>query len=768
MFEIDPIHEDLQTLIEGSEIISDVWRRSYCRNEQHPNETFRRVANAISKRAPIGDDSHVIISNEIRLADQFYHAMKQGLWMPGGRILAGAGTQNRVTLMNCYVSPDIPDDMEGIADAHKVAMITQQQGGGIGMDFSTLRPSGAVLNRTGSVASGPIPFMDHWDAMCKTVRSAGDRRGAMMATICDTHPDLPAFIQAKHEKGRLRNFNVSVLVSDAFYNAVQDDADWELFFHVPPADPDKLKGTFVDDDEVTQYVYDVVRARDLWNLITSSTYMYSEPGIIFIDRINDLNNLRYAEYIHCTNPCGEQPLPPNGTCNLGAINLARLVREPFTRNAEVDFALLKQLARLGVDFLDNVIDITRYPTDEISGPHSGSQSAEEYNKRRLGLGISGLATAFAQMGMRYGGGQSVALAREIQKTICISAYERSIELAEEKGPFPLFDDAKFFQGFAGQKLPAELIDRIHSVGIRNALINTIAPTGTTSILFGYLPGGCEPVFLLEQDRKVRMGNKDDEWKEYKNVPDYTLQLYMKHFGLNSAPHKSDRPEYLVESDQITIDEHIRVQAALQEWVDASVSKTINCPEDISFEDFQDVYTLAFERGCKGCTTYRPSDVRGSILSDPNAGKRPDSIPGFTYKLNWPSWESALYLVINEWNGKPWEVFLFSKDARYQEWIVALSVLLSISMRRTDIDPMEIVAELKQIQSIHDSTFIGSKRYGSLIAFIAEKLEEHLAERHQGQPIEVKTVSDPCPVCVAPMERREGCKVCTSCGYTMCG
>jgi ribonucleoside-diphosphate reductase alpha chain len=736
-------------VVESSPIIKDVWSRSYCRGDANILGTFQRVAKAISlgKR----DDEQA-----------FLNALSSGLFMPGGRIIAGAGTNFGVTLMNCYVSPDIPDDLEGIADAHKVAMLTQQQGGGIGMDFSTLRPSGALLRRTGSIASGPLPFMDHWDAMCSTIRSAGDRRGAMMGTICDTHPDLPAFIVAKHKQGRLTNFNVSVLVSDAFMGAVQDDEDWELYFHVPPADTSKILGEFDDEEGQKQYIYQRIKARALWDAITASTYVYSEPGVIFIDRINELNNLKYVEHIHCTNPCGEQPLPANGTCNLGAINLARLVKEPFKSSARFDYDTLKSVSALAVRFLDNVIDVTKYPT--------GEQASEEYQKRRLGLGISGLASAMAQLSVRYGSSASVSLAREVMRTIAISSYEASSKLAEERGSFPLFDDSKFFGGFAGEKLPSELVEQIHQNGIRNGVILTIAPTGTTSILYGNIPSGIEPIFAFKQDRKVRMDNTE-QYQEYKGVPEYTTALYQSTTG-GTGGTGSELPDYFVESKDLNVEEHVRIQAACQEWVDASVSKTINCPEDISFETFQEVYSLAYERGCKGCTTYRPSEIRGSILIDPNANRRPDMLDGCTYKIKWPSWESAIYVTVNDHKGRPYEVFIASKDARYQEWIIAISILVSIIVRKAD-DPLSIISELKQIQSTHDSAFLNKKRYGSVLARIAEVIEMHLEGRKQGGPNgnsikKVEGKGDLCPKCYTQMLRREGCSVCPACSHTTCG
>ena len=413
MFNLDPSHSNLDLF--AQEITQDIWKDKYrYDNESHPNESLRRVARAI-----YGDDDW----------DAAYEAMAAGLWVPAGRIHAGAGTKKVVTLMNCYVCRTIDDSMVGIADALKDAMLTMQQGGGIGMDFSTLRPKRATLRRTGAPASGPLTFMDMWDAMCQTIMSAGSRRGAMMGTMIDSHPDLLEFIDAKKTAGRLTNFNLSILVSDAFMDAIRHDAEWSLYFHEPLLDGNPL-GTFEDDSGKTQYVYSIHPARELWDKITETTYAYSEPGIIFIDRINELNNLSGIEDIRCTNPCGEQPLPPWACCNLGANNLARMVMHPFSPQAFFNFELLQQITKIGVEFLDKVIDVTNYPLLE--------QKEEELSKRRIGLGITGLASAFTQMGLRYGSEESVVLARKIMRTIANEAYLTSTHLARDKGVFPLY------------------------------------------------------------------------------------------------------------------------------------------------------------------------------------------------------------------------------------------------------------------------------------------------------------------------------------------
>ncbi len=742
-------HPSLQSMVEDDELIGTIYGTKYRWKKEILKETFKRVVDA-----SFGKDHNA--SKTLR--QQTYSIINDGYFMPGGRIVAGAGTTKRVTLMNCYVAPTIPDSMEGIADVLKVAMLTQQQGGGIGMDFSTLRPEKAELSRTGALASGPMPFMELWDAMCKTIMSAGDRRGAMMGTMCDTHPDILRFITAKHKPDILRMFNVSVLVSDAFMAAVEDDADWHLYFCEPSGRGQK---TFVDDNGVKQYVYQIMKARDLWDAITTSTFEYSEPGVIFIDRINELNNLQYCEDIRCTNPCGEQPLPPNACCLLGAINLGRLVIAPFTDRATFDFDTLRQVTWLAVRFLDNIIDVTRYPIP--------AQKKEEQQKRRLGLGVAGLADAMAFMNIRYGSPESILFAKNVMKLIAFQAYQTSTDLACEKGNFPMFDKASYFNGFAGAKLPAQMIDRIHNKGIRNSLLLTIAPTGTTSILFGNISGGGEPTFLHKAQRRVLQN--DGTYKEFVSYG-YSARVWKAVMG-DVVPYG----DHMVTSDDLKVKDHVAIQGACQEWVDASVSKTINCPEDISFEDFQEVYRLAYDKGCKGCTTYKPSETRGAVLSDPDTStivlKRPDVLEGRTYKLNWPSWSSAVYITINEDKGQIYEIFISSKDARYQEWTIALSIMISRLLRQGE-SPEIVAGELQQIQSTHDSAWVGKKRYGSFLARIGEVINQHVTE-NRGIPAEDLQQDTPqhkaeiCPQCQAPsLIAREGCKSCNQCGYTTCG
>ena len=758
---IDPSHRDMGFFHLG--LSQDVWRDKYAwKDEQGINDTARRVANSVCAND----------SEEVR--EQVFYAISTGLWIPAGRILAGAGTPKRVTLMNCYVNATVEDHMESIMDANTNAALTMQQGGGIGTDFSTIRPAGAILERTGTKASGPLPFMDMWNSMCATIRSAGDRRGAMMATMCDTHPDLPTFITAKQTKGRLTNFNVSVLVSDAFMEAVREDEDWMLYFPKEPSerDPSLVDYDFTDEETGEKnFVYSVWKARELWEMITKNSYDWSEPGVIFIDRINDLNNLHYCETIRCTNPCGEQPLPPHGTCNLGSIFLSRFVRNPFTPDAKVDYDLLAEIARLGTRFLDNVIDVTNYPLEE--------QKQEELNKRRLGLGFTGLGDVFAQMRVPYGSYESGELAIEIMRTICEASYDESVNLAIEKGSFPLFDAEKFLASntFASKILPFDITERIRLNGIRNGLILTVAPTGTISTVFGNPSSGLEPIFALEQDRSVLQ--PDNTFKVYERVPNYAVGLFKHIHG-----DKIGIPSYFSTAGELSVDDHLFIQSKIQIFTDASVSKTINCPEDISYENFIQVYTRAYNSGCKGCTTYRPSEVRGSILRASGEKKverslkRPDVLVGKTYQIKWPTYKAAIYLTINAGvDDLPYELFLSSKDASASEWTTALSLMITAIFKKGG-DVSFVANELKQIQSLRNGAWIDGHFYGSLPARIGSIIERHMlgdvdsddAAFPSGKMLELgdQFTGGVCPDCAAPAVIMEmGCEKCLNCGWNKC-
>ena len=785
-FSIDPAHTGLDIysdnaggiIADGHAITIDVWQDKYqWGDEKHPFESMRRVIEGVYVKDP-----------DATAKKDALEAMQLGLWVPAGRIQAGAGTPNVVTLLNCYMCQDIDDSMVGIADSLKDAMLTMQQGGGIGMNFSSLRPSGAFLRRTGAVASGPLPFMDMWDSMCSTIMSAGARRGAMMAVISDEHPDLPEFIIAKHKAGRLTNFNISVLISDAFLDAVENDEDWFLGYNVPRADDKHLFVTEKEEDgEITPwYAYSYWKAKDLWDLIVENTYEWSEPGVIFIDRINRQNNLNYCETITGTNPCGEQPLPPNGCCNLGAVNLAKMVKAPFTDKAEFDYDLLRDITALGVRFLDNVIDVTLYPLE--------TQAKEEFAKRRIGIGITGLGNALAQLQIRYGSAQGVNVTSHIMLELKDAAYLASCHLADERGTFPLYDAERWgATSPVVQSLAQDVKDGIHANGIRNGVLLTIAPTGTTSLYVGNVSSGLEPVFQHKAQRNVRQS--DGSYKPY-TVYDYGYLLYM-HVNGFTPDGAHGLPDYMVTHESLSVEEHINMQAACQRHIDASVSKTINCPQDMTFEDFKHLYIQAHEQGCKGCTTYRYSEVRGSILSvdgepagekqlqPPPLLERPEVLTGRTYKVRWPSVNENYYITVNDVGGKPFEVFIHSTSSKYSDWTTALSLMISAIMRQGR-DISFIPEELMKVQSANDFGYVDKKFYGSLVALIGDTIGRHLTDgdisatddkspgvdKNPSTRIEITAAmpipQEACPQCRAPaLIRQEGCVSCTNCSYSKC-
>src|SRR5215469_14259157 len=523
-------------------------------------DTWRRVATALA--APERDKA--------LWADRFYDALSDFKFLPAGRVVAGAGSGRNVTLFNCFVMGTIPDDMSGIFTHLREAALTMQQGGGIGYDFSTLRPKGAPVKGVGADASGPLSFMDVWDAMCRTIMSAGHRRGAMMATMRCDHPDIEAFIEAKRAPGRLRMFNLSVLVTDAFMQAVKEDAPWDLTFG----------GTH----------FKTLQARELWDKIMRATYAYAEPGVIFIDRINRLNNLYYAETISATNPCGEQPLPPYGACLLGSINLAALVKEPFTESARLDLDELSRLVSLAVRMMDNVVDVSRFPLEQ--------QTKEAKAKRRIGLGVTGLADALILCGLRYGSAKAVATTEAWMRAIERAAYLASAYLAGEN-----------IQG-----LDSDVRDAIAKHGIRNALLTSVAPTGTISIFADNVSSGLEPVFSFKYTRNVLM---PDGTRKEEDVTDHAYRLYHR---ITGAGENAALPDYFVDAQSLAPADHVVMQAAVQKYVDSSISKTINVPVDFPFEQFKDVYLRAYELGCKGCTTYRPNAITGAVLEVRSAEK----------------------------------------------------------------------------------------------------------------------------------------------------
>jgi ribonucleoside-diphosphate reductase alpha chain len=717
-------------------------------------DTWRRVARALAAAE----------TEPARWEQPFYEALQDFRFLPAGRILSGAGTDRRVTLFNCFVMGDIADDLGSIFDHLREAALTMQQGGGIGYDFSSLRPNGAPVQGVGADASGPLSFMDVWDAMCRTIMSAGARRGAMMATMRCDHPDIEDFIAAKRQAGRLRNFNLSVLATDPFMAAVAADADWPLMFGGK--------------------TYKVLRARALFDSITLATYDYAEPGVIFIDRINVRNNLAYCETIHSTNPCGEQPLPPYGACLLGSINLARLVRAPFTPQAHLDEAALAGLVAVAIRMMDNTIDASGFPLE--------AQRQEAIAKRRIGLGMTGLADALMMIGLRYGSVAAAERAGDWARQISRAAYLTSARLAQEKGAFPLFDRDAYLAGETVGALDADVRALIAEHGIRNALLTSVAPTGTISLVADNVSSGVEPVFALAYTRKVL---QPDGSRVEEDVSDYALRRFRTIHG-DDTP----LPDHFVTAQDLTPAEHVRMQAAVQRHVDSAISKTVNVPEDISFAAFQEVYLDAYRSGCKGCTTYRPNAITGSVLEvkaaetaapiTPTANDlmvRSDKLTGATYKLRWPDSEHAMYVTINdiEQDGitRPFEIFVNSKNLEHYAWVVALTRMISAVFRRGG-EVAFVAEELKQVFDPRGGQWSNGRYVGSLVAAIGDIIERHmvatgflvLAETLVAKVVvqasgraSVIQLGPLCPKCSQPgLVHEAGCLSCVHCGWSKCG
>lgn len=1086
-------------------ICTDTWREKYqYKGEADYAATCVRVVNAL-----LAEETPEVRAEALR-------AMRAREIVPAGRILAGAGTQKRVTLINCFTAPYIQDSMAthqdrpgaGIMDAMSKSAYSLQMGGGIGMDFSTIRPRGAVVKRTASVSSGVLPFMDMWHAMSSTIMSAGHRRGAMMGTLGIWHPDIEEFIEAKQVPGRLTNFNVSVLVPDEFMRAVEKDEEWDLHFPVPRADgrcgwSDQGGSGRLRDLEPPSYVYKIVRARELWDKIINATYIYAEPGVVFIDRVNQLNNLAYCEHIHALNPCfpgdtlvwtaygprrfddlaragksipvltqladgrlvyrdmtnprrtrcnadlleitleshshrgkrtktkirctpnhelflvdgarrradqlrsgdrvasvyrrkansvraalrgsrefvlehwvaceyqngrrpdyprehahhkddnkannrpdnieilpgaehdglkmrgdlnpmrrfpeknpfsrpgfsvgenngryrddiddaaitamresgltfkaiaaelgcnqwtvrkrlglsnhrvvsvralrvkadvycgtvkttgkffvlsgegegvlvsncGEQMLPDDGCCDLGHTNLAVMVDEPFG-DATFKWRTLEQSARLMVRLLDRVLDVTQWPTER--------QAEEARQKRRIGLGFTGLASALQQLGIPYGSEEAIAFTTRVARAQAVAAYEESVQLAKERGAFPMFEADHYVQRPFVQKLPKNLIQEIETFGIRNGVLLSIAPTGTTSLAIGNVSSGIEPVFAHKYRRKVCGGSGELE-REY-SIFDYGYLKYCETAGMDPDCNWGEMPPGFVTADQLTVEQHLQMAAAAQEWVDSAISKTINCPTLMGIEEFKEVYTRAYALGMKGCTTYRPDprSGRGSVLeagtaahtgapmkadagqevkprtqddphtvAPPSASKIPmqELAEGRRYRIRWPTEDCAYYIFITDYvdatgRRRPFELFVSTKSERHSEWVKAFSLLVTAIFRREG-DPTFVVDELRSVFAATGGSWMKvpwqdkPKLATSLVAAIGLKIEEHLrwlgmieadeapvSDVQSAPPDGVMPAQEMLDICESCGARAviysEGCATCHACGKSDCG
>ena len=889
--------------------------------------------------------------------DFFYEVLKNWLFLPAGRITAGAGSGRTVTMSNCFTMGTIPDSLDGIFEMLKEAALTMQQGGGIGYDFSTIRPKGAPVKGVESDASGPLSFMDVWDSMCRTIMSAGSRRGAMMATMRCDHPDIEAFIEAKSDPLRLRMFNLSVLITDGFMQAVKNDLRWELIFNGE--------------------VYKTIQARSLWDKLMKATYDYAEPGVIFIDRINRAHNLGYLETIATTNPCftgdtnvwtsegpvsfkdlaktgdtvsvltqdnngslvfrdmhkprmnresapiftvtfnngtsvdctgnhefflygggkcraddlqeghsiasvyrqsansrnyqwlvntklgqnrhvhhqnkvvsvvktereepvycgtvnetgrffvylggnngvlvsncGEKPMGPYASCILGSVNLARLVRNPFTNNAELNTNELRNVVTQAVRMLDNVNDVGGFPLP--------AQREKAFQDRQIGLGVTGLADLLIFFGLRYGSREAVEATKSIMSMIATFAYEASIELAKEKGAFPTFNADGFLrEGTFASTLPDSIQDAIREHGIRNSLITSIAPTGTISMYAGNVSSGIEPIFATSYQRRILGKNGEENWQKVECYALFRYRQFCEKTGIDFD--EKNLPDYFVTAQNLKPEDHVVMQATVQRYVDSSISKTVNLPEDISFDDFKDVYFSAYEQNCKGCTTYRPNAVTGSVLkveaedsSEPEGTMapdaplepisimdRPEDLFGVTYKLKWPVSDHALYITISdvmtEAGRRPFEIFVNSKNMDHYAWTVALTRMISAVFRRAaaqNEDVSFVVEELKAVFDPRGGAWMKGKYVPSILAAIGGVIEKHLLSSvptsisslscdgsyPMPEPVEILTLNQReeanqvslqpapvlCPKCHSSnFINQGGCLNCADCGESNC-
>lgn len=789
-------------------ISQDVLAEKYLADgEQSEQDLFARVARALAAVEKPEIQAH--------WEQKFLLNLQLGA-IGAGRIMAAAGLDTKATLINCFVQPvaDATNGFDtqgnpGIYTALSQAAETMRRGGGVGYDFSNLRPRGALVRGTNSNASGPCSFIDVFDASCTTVESAGARRGAQMGVLRIDHPDVLEFITAKRQKGRWNNFNVSVGVSNAFMQAVRDDAEWELVHVASPSEAQIQAGAHRRDDGL--WVYQSQPARTLWDAIMRSAYDFAEPGILFLDNINADNNLWYAEQIAATNPCGEQPLPPYGCCDLGPVILTRFVREAFTPQAFFDLEAFRAAVAVQVRMLDNVLDATVWPLPE--------QQREAQQKRRIGVGFTGLGDALILLGLHYASDEGLQQAETIARNMRDAAYAASVELAREKGAFPLLNAKQYLKSGFAKRLPKELRADIRKHGLRNSHLLSIAPTGTVSLAFAdNASNGIEPAFSWTYTRKKRTA---DGGEQFYTVQDHAYRLYKALHG-DEAP----LPECFVSALELSASEHVAMMRCVQPFIDTSISKTVNIPADYPFEDFKHLYMECWEAGLKGCATYRPNDTLGAVLSTESASKPPQTptdkaqaainfsgsngmtavierrpegpLNAVVDKIEYFTHDGIrrLYLVVSfmvvDGVERPIEFFMpVGQTGESQQWITATMRSLSLAARGGFLD--KALADLRKVAWDRGPVRYGSRTredgssiplwHDSEVALLAYAIQSIIANRGLPQPApstaatpaspaesNASVTGQKCPDCGAhAMIKKDGCQFCTACGFVgSCG
>ncbi len=811
------------------DISLEVLAEKYAKGDEKTIEDVqRRVARALAAAEP---------QNKAEWEEQFFQAQRLG-FVPAGRINSAAGTDIQATLINCFVQPvgdSVSQDENGKPGIYKAlaqAAETMRRGGGVGYNFSRIRPTGAHVGGTHSRASGPLSFMRVFDASCQTVESAGARRGAQMGVLRCDHPDIQAFIRAKDD-GSFKNFNLSVGVTDAFMAAVQNDQPIQLVHAASPKADAIERGAWQRDDGL--WVYGEVNATDLWEEIMRSTYDHAEPGILFLDTANRENNLHYCETFEATNPCAEEFLPDYGCCCLGSINLTQFVRSPFGADASFDFHAFSRVTQVAVRMLDNVLDVTYWPLPE--------QRQEAQNKRRIGLGFLGLGDTLIMMGLRYDSEDARQFAAEISRSMRDQAYGISAELAKEKGAFPMLDTEQFLSGAFVQRLPDGLRTKIAQHGLRNSHLLAIAPTGTITLAFAdNASNGIEPAFSWAYTRKKRQA--DGSTKEFE-VADHAWRLYRDQGG-----DMGNLPEVFVSALDMTAMNHMKMLEAVQPFIDTSISKTVNVPADYPYADFKDLYFEAWKAGLKGLATYRPNAVLGSVLSvsapaenaapqatpaptnDDPILKRIDGRPvgdlqSVTSKVRYRTMDSekTVYLSVSfvEIDGvidgrhvsieRPLEFFMpAGQREEGQQWIASTMRLLSM-VARSGGSVAKALADLREVvwdrgpvrcgKIVKDDGSVAPRFHDSEVAALAFWMQEILKRRgfldadgnqvpvsvlahrsgddeegRSSKPEPTGTEDQPpmaptgktCPECHGPYLRKvDGCEKCDNCGHVgACG